>query len=201
MFITILSLFWGGCASESIHVLIWSGKNNHNWQETTPVIQTLLENSGRFIVTVTNDPANLDPGELNHYDVIISNWNTWPDVTGHRWNPALEKAFLEFVASGKGFVVIHAGSSALQDWPEFQQIAGGTWALDSTGHGPVHAFKVTIDDKNHPVLKGLKDFYIKDELWHRTKFDPDITVLCRAYSAQEQKGTGMNEPVVKKAYQ
>ena len=65
------------------------------------------------------------------------------------------KLFAGFIASGKGFVNIHAGSSTLQDWPEFQQIAGGTWGKDVTGHGPIHTFKVTIDDKNHPVMNRL----------------------------------------------
>jgi len=192
VFISVLS----GCQTKADNVLILSGKNNHNWQETTPMIQSILEGSGRFKVTVTNEPETLDPGSLSQYQVILSNWNTWPDVTGHRWRAALEKAFLDFVAGGKGFVVIHAGSSTLQDWPEFQKLAGGTWALDSTGHGPVHTFKVTIDDKNHPVMKGLKDFYIRDELWHRTQFQPGIHVLCRAYSSPDYKGTGKNEPVV-----
>jgi len=196
LFIPLCLLSFLGCQPKIINVLILSGKNNHNWEQTTPAIQNILEESGRFSVRVTNHPENLNPAELDQYDIILSNWNTWPDVTGHRWNPDLEKAFLNFIANGKGFVVIHAGSSTLQDWPEFQQIAGGTWGLDTTGHGPVHTFKVTIDDTNHPVMKGLKDFYIKDELWNRTKFQANIHILASAYSSPETKGTGMNEPVV-----
>ena len=194
--ITLFLLGLMGCQSEVINVLILSGKNNHNWQLTTPVIQNILEASDRFRVTVTDNPENIDPSKLNQYDVILSNWNDWPEVTGHRWNPDLEKAFLNFVAGGKGLVVIHAGSSALQDWPEYQQIAGGTWELGVTGHGPIHTFKVSIADENHPVMRGLKDFYLKDELWHRTKFQPDIDVIGSAYSSPEKKGTGENEPVV-----
>jgi type 1 glutamine amidotransferase len=185
-----------GCQPTTINVLILSGKNNHKWELTTPAIQKTLEESGRFTITVANSPENLDPARLGQYDVILSNWNTWPDVTGSRWKPELEKAFLDFVAGGKGFVVIHAGSSALQDWPEYQQIAGGTWELGETGHGPIHTFAVSVEDKKHPVTEGLKDFYIKDELWHRTKFHPDIYVLGHAYSSPEKKGTGENEPVI-----
>ena len=182
--------------NNSINVLILSGKNNHKWQLTTPAIQNILEGSGRFNVTVANNPKNIEPSGLNNYDVIISNWNTWPDVTGARWNSELEKAFLDFIAGGKGFVNIHAGSSTLQDWPEFQQIAGGTWGKDVTGHGPIHTFKVNIEDKNHPVMKGLKDFYIKDELWNNTKFHPAISVIGSAYSTPSKKGTDKNEPVI-----
>ena len=45
-------------------VLILSGKNNHKWQLTTPAIQKILEESGRFNVTITNSPENIDPSEL-----------------------------------------------------------------------------------------------------------------------------------------
>ncbi len=198
LLLLITILFFGliGCKSKVISVLILSGKNNHNWEQTTPAIQSILEGSGRFKVTVTNNPENIDPNTLNQYDVILSNWNTWPDITGYRWKSDLEKAFLNFIAGGKGFVNVHAGSSALQDWPEFQQIAGGTWELGVTGHGPIHTFKVSIDDKDHPVMGGLEEFYIKDELWHRTKFHEDIHVIGSAYSSSEKKGTDENEPVV-----
>ncbi len=179
-----------------IKVLLLSGKNNHKWQLTTPAIQNILEGSGRFNVTVTNNPENLNPNELEQFDVIVSNWNTWPDVTGARWNSKLEKAFLEFISGGKGFVNIHAGSSTLQDWSEFQQIAGGTWGKGITSHGPIHTFKVNIDDGSHPVMKGLKDFYIKDELWNNTKFQPNIKILSSAYSTPTKKGTGKNEPII-----
>ena len=179
-----------------LSVLILSGKNNHNWEQTTPEIKNILEESGRFRVSITENPNNLNPADLMQYDVILSNWNTWPDVTGKRWKSELEKAFIEFIEGGKGFVVVHAGSSTLQDWPEFQQIAGGTWGKEITGHGPIHTFKVRIEDNEHPVTAGLNDFFIKDELWNRTKFDPDIKVLCSAYSTPDKKGTGKNEPIV-----
>jgi type 1 glutamine amidotransferase len=195
----LLFLFYGTAIQAKdkamINVLLFSGRNNHQWQKTTPLIKTILEESGKFKVTVTNHPEKTDPKSLQQYDLIISNWNTWPEVTGHRWNTALEKAFLKFIASGKGFLNIHAGSSTLQDWPEFQQIAGGTWGKGVTNHGPVHIFKVKITDRNHPVMMGLKDFYIKDELWNATKFHKDIHILCTAYSTPESKGSGKDEPV------
>jgi type 1 glutamine amidotransferase len=156
----------------------------------------LLEESGRFQVSVTNNPENINPAELNQYDVIVSNWCSWPDVSGQRWNPKIEKAFLEFIAGGKGFVAFHAASATHQDWPEYQQIVGGTWEKDVTGHGPINTFQVTIDNTNHPVTRGLKNFYITDELWHNVKFQTDINVLCTAYSSEDYEGSGKDEPVV-----
>jgi hypothetical protein len=50
-------------------------------------------------------------------------------------------------------------------------------------------------DTLHPVTQGLASFDITDELWHKMPLQPDIQVLCRAFSAPEHKGTGQWEPV------
>src|SRR5436309_2022439 len=39
-----------------IKVLIIDGQNNHNWQQTTPVLKKILEDSGRFTVDVATSP-------------------------------------------------------------------------------------------------------------------------------------------------
>jgi len=181
--------------SDKIIVLLLSGKNNHNWEATTPVIQKILEENGKFTVTIINSPEKLNPDELEKFDVILSNWSDFPNITGHRWPIPLENAFLNFVSSGKGFVAIHAASATLQDWPDFQQIVGGTWELGTTAHGPIHTFKVKPTNHNHPITKGLKEFYIKDELWHKTKFQPNIEVLFDAFSSLENGGSGNREPL------
>jgi hypothetical protein len=41
-------------APAPIPVLLVSGANNHDWEWTTPEIKTVLEETGRFAVTVTN---------------------------------------------------------------------------------------------------------------------------------------------------
>lgn len=43
-------------ADEKIEVLLIDGQNNHAWQETTPVLVSILESSGRFDVSVTTTP-------------------------------------------------------------------------------------------------------------------------------------------------
>ncbi|MDF1657927.1 MAG: ThuA domain-containing protein [Verrucomicrobiales bacterium] len=55
-------LFTPGCsqadkAKEKISVLLIDGQNNHNWVETSPVLVALMEQSGRFQVTVSTSPA------------------------------------------------------------------------------------------------------------------------------------------------
>jgi type 1 glutamine amidotransferase len=180
-------------AEPVVRVLIFSGQNNHNWRETTPKIKSILESSGRFAVEVTEHPEQCGAATFQKYDVLLSNWNTFGKPAVTNWPPAMRAAFLDFVRRGKGFVSVHAGSSSFYDWPEYQQLAGGSWKLGQTGHGPPHEFTVKLKAQNHPITSGLKSFVTTDELWHRTALQTNIEILATAYSAPEWKGTGRDE--------
>jgi len=171
-----------------IRVLILSGQNNHNWQETTPKLKAILEASQRFAVDVTEHPEQCDAATFAKYDVILSNWNTWgkkgANVSVTNWPAATRAAFLEFVRNGKGFVVVHAGSSSFFDWTEYQQIAGATWKVGQTHHGKPHQFTVK-PAASHPITDGMEPFTTTDELWRSPGIAPGATVIA----------TGDDEPV------
>jgi uncharacterized protein len=160
-------------------ILIFSGQNNHEWQQTTPKLVSILTAGGRFEVEVTEHPEQCDGQFLSRFDAILSNWNTFgtPPVTN--WPAAAQKAFLSFVRSGKGHVAVHAGSSSFYDWPEYQQLAGASWKLGQTSHGPPHEFEV-VAVTNHPVTLGVKPFRTKDELWVKPGTDPQAKILATA---------------------
>ena len=184
-------------AAGKIRLLILSGANNHGWKATTPVLKKMYEDSGRFTVDVTEDVPNLKAEDFAKYDAIVSNYTTFPNIEGHRWPAATEKAFLDYVAAGHGFVLFHAASTAWIDWPEFTDLIGLSWQKGKSGHGAQHSFAVTIVDKDHPVTQGMKDFqHVKDELYHRQATHPTAKVLAAAYSDKAVKGTGENEPMI-----
>lgn len=178
-----------------LRLLLLTGRNNHAWQETTPVLISIFQQSGRFTTSVITDPAQL-AARLDSCDVLVSNWNSWPEVTGRPWGQASETAFLSFLQKGGGLVLIHAASATMQDWPEYQAIAGATWQLGTTGHGKIHTFEVVAADSLQPFCAGLVRFPIQDELWHRMAVQPQVRVEYKAFSAVSFGGTGNWEPVV-----
>ena len=185
----------GDAEAAPLRVLLLSGQNNHDWKATTPVLKKIYEASGRFTVDVTEDPSAADAATFAKYDVVVSNWSGFPDMDKRQWGEKAEKAFVDFISGGKGFALFHAAAACLRTWPEFQQLSGACWG-NETGHGRIHAFKVTITDRDHPVTRGMQGFFITDELWHRMQAHPARHVLCTAFSAKEQDGTGQDEPVV-----
>ena len=178
-----------------VRVLIFSGQNNHNWRETTPKLKAILETGRRFKVDITEHPEQCDAATFAQYDVLLSNWNAFGNPPVTNWPAATRAAFLDFVRSGGGFVSVHAGSSSFYDWPEYQQLAGGSLQLGRTSHGPPHEFTVRPVGQPHPITRGLTNFLTTDELWHRTGLQTNIQILATAHSAPEKQGTGQDEPV------
>jgi len=161
-----------------LRVLILSGANNHNWQETTPAIKSALEETGRFSVDVEEKVADMKPQAFDPYAVILSNFNTFgKDASVQVWDAAMKKAFIEHLRKGHGLVIVHAGSSGFYDWPEFQKLACGSWQA-ATSHGAIHVDHVTFTEAKSPITAGLAPFWIRDEFWQNTGVDPAATALA-----------------------
>ena len=202
----LILMCWMGCVGAAmaaeppkVRVLLLSGANNHDFKTTTPALRKLLDESGRFSVTVTDEVDKLTPLSLKDQDLILSNWNTFTTRAAPprpvKWNDDMRKAFVDFVSSGKGHLGIHAGTASFYDWPEYHQAVLGTFKIGQTSHGKQHAFEVRFASVDHPVSRGLKNFTTTDELWHNTQFQPGVTVLASAFSSRESGGSGKDEPV------
>src|SRR5579862_476881 len=76
--------------------------------------------------------------------------------------PARKKALLDFVASGKGIVGIHAATDAYYNWKEYGDMIGGYF----NGH-PWHNINIKVDDKESPLTKLFegKNFDFNDEIY------------------------------------
>jgi type 1 glutamine amidotransferase len=96
---------------------------------------------------------------------------------------------------GHGLVIVHAGSSVFYDWPEFQNLACGTWK-DGTGHGQIHVNRVTFIDPESPVTKGLETFWIRDEFWQNILVAPGAKPLARVTPDPAFKGSGVPENIL-----
>lgn len=202
--------------------LIVDGQNNHNWRGTTPILKKHLEDTGLFTVDVATSPgrgqdmSKFQP-HFAAYRVVVSNYNgdAWPETT--------QKALVQFVRGGGGFVVVHAANNSFPEWKEYNEMIGlGGWGgrseksgpyvrfkddkvvLDSTpgrggSHGKQHPFQVIVRDVEHPITAGLPKAWMhgQDELYDRLRGPAaDLHVLAIAYSAPETGGTGEHEPML-----
>ena len=198
----LLIFFFFQCGSKQpiaeskhkIKLLILSGKNNHEWQKTTPLLLKMYEESGLFEVQVSENPDSLNYEDLQSFDAVVSNYTPWPEHD-YRWPEAAETGLIKFVEEGGGFVVIHAASAAFYSWQDYQNMVGTTWG-DSTAHGRISTHKVVITDNQHPITRQIQDFWITDELWVNAQVNSELNVLAESYSDPKNKGRGLMEPVI-----
>lgn len=207
-------------AAEKLKVLIIDGQNNHEWQKTTPLLDQMLQKSGRFVADVATAPKSGDDmksfrPKFADYDVVVSNYN------GDRWPEETEADFVEYLKNGGGFVSVHAADNAFATWPEYNEAIGlGGWfgrdeksgpyvyykddelVRDDSpgrcgGHGQQHEFIVRTRNAEHPIMKDIPERWLhaQDELYDTLRGPAkNMTVLATAYSDPKTGGTGRDEP-------
>jgi len=210
-------------SAEPLKALIVDGQNNHGvWPTTTKMMKKYLEETGLFTVDVaTTAPKGMDEKfkpDFKKYAVVISNYN------GDAWPEETKKAFVDYVKSGGGFVVVHAANNSFGDWKEYNEIIGlGGWGGRSEASGPYvyfnadgklvrdeskgrggnhgaqHPFQIIIRDANHPVTEGMPREWLhaNDELYDLLRGPAEnMTVLATAFADKSKGGTGRHEPMI-----
>jgi type 1 glutamine amidotransferase len=180
--------------SNSIKVLLLSGSNNHDWVSTTPFLEKMYAETGLFSVEITEKPDTLKSIHLEKFDVIVSNWNSWPE-NDLRWSEELETGILNFINEGGGFVFFHASTSVFYQWPEFREITTASWE-EKTGHGKMDTVEVFIENQNHPITKGMRDFKLFDELWVNAINNENLIVLGSATDKTQKTKGNTNQPAI-----
>jgi len=125
----------------------------------------LAAKTGAFEADFTTDYAALnDKANLAKYDAVVLN-NTTRLKT--KENPAFVPNLIEFVKSGRGLCVIHAGADNFYDAPEAAEMVGGQFDGHPWGGGGTWAFK--LDDPASPLNKAFegKGFKAGDEIYQQ----------------------------------
>jgi len=135
------------------------------------------------------------------YDVIVL-YNHARKLTA-----AQQQNFLSLLEKGVGLVVLHHAIAAYDGWREFEKIVGGRYYLSAVDEGGVKHpasnykhdvdFTVHIQDTDHPITRGLKDFKIHDETYIGCSFDPKIHVLLTTDERTSDKTIGWTHSYAK----
>jgi type 1 glutamine amidotransferase len=169
-------------------VLIVTGQDYpaHKWQETAPVIKSLLEKDARLKVGIVEDSSALGTMKLQNWDVVLLHFQNWEQPGP---GEAARNNLKRFVENGGGLVSVHFACGAWHgEWPEFQNIIGRVWhGTGKPQHDKRGEFLVEITDKEHPVTRGLADFTTIDELYVCLTGDAPIHLLAQAKSKGDKK--------------
>lgn len=214
-------------AAKPIPVMLLDGEQGgpyHAWQETSPYLKKMLDETGLFEVTVVTAPpaggdfSNFKP-EWSKYKVVVANY----DVPDERWSDGLKASFETYMRNGGGLVSVHAADNAFPKWTAWNQLIGiGGWrgrdeksgplwyykdgklVSDNTpgkagGHGARLPFKIVHRNTTHPITRGLPAewMHVPDELYATLRGPGQhMTVLATAYSVPSNRGTDRDEPIL-----
>jgi type 1 glutamine amidotransferase len=187
-------------------VLIITGRDDHDWRGATPLLRQYLEAAGIFEVRIAEEFRDAGTESLQTYDVAVLVYSDkFPE---DRWTDRSRATLLDFVQSGRGFVVYHHSSTAFKDWPEFARMCGGNY-YGNAQHSPIHDFTVTFMDRDHPITRGLPKTFLQtqDELYASLQMQPEgnYHVLATAWDDHSLyngkfktplPGPGTNEPLL-----
>src|SRR5262249_34857434 len=100
--------------------------------------------------------------------------------------PDQEKALLDYVRGGGGFVPLHCASYCFLNSPPYIALVGAQFQK----HGMAE-FDTKVGDADHPIRKGLEPFRTRDETYVHTKHnEKDRHVLqTRAEGSGEEPWT------------
>lgn len=118
-------------------------------------------------ITYSVDPDDLTNDALLRYDGLILYANH-DSIT-----PSQEKALLDYVASGKGFIPLHSASHCFRNSPEVVGLIGGQFKSHGGG-----SFTADVIKPEHPAMNGVTPFETEwDETYVHYNLADDIDVL------------------------
>jgi uncharacterized protein len=128
-----------------------------------------------FVFDTTTDWNKLNDDDLKPYQVIL--WiNEFPHTEAQR------AAFQRYMEHGGGWLGLHVAgyNDESTKWPWFVDFLGG--AVFYTNNWPIQKAKMVIDDRNHPITKGMPESYVApSNEWYQWKPSPrlnkDVHVL------------------------
>lgn len=95
-----------------------------------------------------------------------------------------QEAFRQELKKGRGMLFLHHSLLSYSNWPEFKNIIGGKYFENDDGIG-VSGFKhdvkinVQVADTTHPVMQGINNFYISDEIYSNCFIANEVKPLLK----------------------
>jgi trehalose utilization protein len=122
--------------------------------------------------------------------VLLTKSNQVSSVDHEPWlTPEVETAFLEFVRTGGGLLVVHSGTIGYREMPGLLGLIGGVFVQ----HPP--QCEVTITPQGyHPITANVEPFTIRDEHYFMETDDPEAHYFLTTISEHgTQEGGWMRD--------
>ncbi|MFD0764779.1 ThuA domain-containing protein [Mucilaginibacter lutimaris] len=147
-----------------------------------------LGKQNNFDVDTTTNAAKFTKVNLKQYSAVI-----FLSTTGDVLNNEQQKAFEQYIRSGKGFVGIHAATDTEYDWPWYGNLVGAYFK----SHPKQQDAKLDVVDRGFPATNHLPATWRRFDEWYNYKWiAPDLHVLIKIDEKSYEGGeNGANHPM------
>jgi type 1 glutamine amidotransferase len=165
--------------SKKIKVLIISGGHGFKHRPFYDVFSAINSITYDSLVQPEANALIASP-EVNKYDVLVF-YDLFELIT-----PEQKEAYIRLLKKGTAMIFLHHALVSYQNWPDFIKIVGAQYHThpvlvngDSLKANYDHdvTIPVKVEDKNHPVTRGISDFEIVEEVYSDVEILPQVKPL------------------------
>src|SRR5207248_7754870 len=131
-------------ADGRVKILFLGDNGHHQPPARFAQLAPVMKNRG-IDLTYTDKMTDLNPSTLAAYDGLMIYSNET------RISPEQEKALIDYVSGGHGFIPIHCASYCFLNSPKYIALVGAQFKTHKTG-----TFTTRIVDASHPIMRGFK---------------------------------------------
>jgi type 1 glutamine amidotransferase len=130
---------------------------------------------------------------VNECDLLVLMGQHWTGLKEEYRSPSEthRKNFEKYVQSGKPLLTAHAAICSYDDWPRFGELVGFTWVWGTTSHSPLDEYPIHVINTGHPIVAGVNDFSIHDELYYDIRITSDMDLQVHAQSKWQDRNLPM----------
>ncbi|MDQ6479415.1 ThuA domain-containing protein [Dyadobacter sp. LHD-138] len=159
--------FMTGFAQKKPHILIVTGGHGFKQVPFYNMLDSLGDISYEKIEQPSGNALIASPA-VEKFDALVF-YDMYDSIT-----PSQKQAYVQLLQKGKAMIFLHHALVSYQGWDEFQRIIGGKYYEKATlvkGDTVKSSYQhdviipVKIENHEHPVTKGLRDFQIYDEVY------------------------------------
>ena len=150
-------------------------------------IQQLGAQNG-FTVTATEDANQFTTANLAQYQAVV-----FLSTTGDVLNATQQTAFQSYIASGKGYVGVHAAADTEYDWAWYGGLVGAYFA----SHPAIQTATIRVEDRGNVMTSHLPADWTRSDEWYNYRTNPraNVRVLMRLDEGTYSGGTMGDHPI------